>query len=52
MTEDLELHIIEIPKIYGKDGKEELKKWIYFIENPESEKVGEYMKENKEINLL
>ena len=52
LTEDLELHIIEIPKIYGKDGKEELKKWIYFIENPESEKVGEYMKENKEINLL
>ena len=52
LTEDLELHIIEIPKIYGKDGKEELKKWIYFIENSESEKVGEYMKENKEINLL
>ena len=42
LTEDLELHIIEIPKIYRKEGKEEeLTKWIYFIENPESEKVGE-----------
>ena len=50
LTEDLELHIIEIPKIYRKEGKEEeLTKWIYFIENPESEKVGEYMKENKEM---
>ena len=49
LTEDLELHIIEIPKIYRTEGKEELEKWIYFIENPESEKVGEYMKENKEM---
>ena len=50
LTEDLELHIIEIPKIYRTEGKEEeLTKWIYFIENPESEKVGEYMKENKEM---
>ena len=50
LIEDLELHIIEIPKIYGTEGKEEeLTKWIYFIENPESEKVGEYMKENKKM---
>ena len=52
LTEHLELHIIEIPKIYkiGKnEEKEELVKWINFIENPESEKVGEYMKENKEM---
>ena len=52
LTEHLELHIIEIPKIYkiGKnEEKEELVKWINFIENPESEKVGEYMKENEEM---
>ena len=52
LTEHLELHIIEIPKIYkiGEDEeKEELVKWISFIENPESQKVGEYMKENEEI---
>ena len=52
MTEHLELHIIEIPKIYKigeNEEKEELVKWINFIENPESEKVGEYMKENEEM---
>ena len=52
LTEHLELHIIEIPKIYKigeNEEKEELVKWINFIENPESEKVGEYMKENKEM---
>ena len=52
LTEHLELHIIEIPKIYNigeNEEKEELVKWINFIENPESEKVGEYMKENKEM---
>lgn len=52
LTEDLEIHIIEMPKIYKlREGKEqrELEKWIYFIENPESEKVGEYMKKNEEM---
>ena len=52
LTEHLELHIIEIPKIYKlreKEEREELVKWINFIENPESKKVGEYMKENKEL---
>ena len=50
LTEDLEIHIIEIPKIYKLDGKEEeLTKWLYFIENPESKKVEEYMKENNEM---
>ena len=52
LTEHLELHIIEIPKIYKigeNEEKEELVKWINFIENPESEKVGEYMKENDEM---
>lgn len=52
LTEHLELHIIEIPKIYKIEKKEEgkeLVKWLNFIENPESKKVGEYMKENEEM---
>lgn len=52
LTEHLELHIIEIPKIYKieeNEEKEELVKWINFIEDPESKKVGEYMKENEEM---
>ena len=52
LTEDLEIHIIEIPKIYklaGEKQDEELVKWLEFIENPESKKVEKYMKENKEM---
>ena len=52
MTEYLELHIIELPKIHKLKEKEknnELIKWMYFLENPESKKVDEYMKENKGI---
>ena len=52
LTEDLEIHIIEIPKIYklaGEEQDEELVKWLEFIENPESKKVEKYMKENKEM---
>ena len=52
LTENLEIHIIEIPKIYKieeKEQEEELVKWINFIENPESKKEEEYMKENKEM---
>lgn len=52
LTEHLELHIIEIHKIYKikkEEKEEELVKWLNFIENPESKKVGEYMKENKEM---
>lgn len=53
LTDDLEFHIIEIPKLLKQGeikNQNELAKWIYFIENPESERVGEYMKENKEMN--
>ena len=52
LTEDLEIHIIMLPKIKKltpQESKEELVKWLNFIEEPESEKVGQYMKENKEI---
>ena len=52
LTEYLELHIIELPKIHRlteKERSKELVKWMYFLENPESKKVEEYMKENKGI---
>ncbi len=52
LTEDLEIHIIEMPKIYklkGKEHEEELIKWLNFIENPESKKVEKYMEDNKEM---
>ena len=42
LTDDLEIHIIEIPKLKKeKDNRknDELLKWIYFLENPESKKV-------------
>ena len=51
LTKDLEIHIIEIPKIYRlskKEQKEELIKWIYFFENPENKKVWGYMKKEEE----
>ena len=42
LTEDLEIHIIMLPKIKKltpQESKEELVKWLNFIEEPESEKV-------------
>ena len=52
LTDYFELHIIELPKIHKlteKEKNKELVKWMYFLENPESKKVEEYMKENKGI---
>ena len=52
MTEDLEIHIIEIPKIYKEKEDEKNKKliqWLNFLENPESKEVEEYMKENVNV---
>ena len=49
MTEDLEIHIIELPKI--KEMKEEgsLRKWILFLENPEGEETKKMAKKEPEI---
>ena len=52
LTEDFELNIIEIPKMYrsnvtGKD--EKLKQWLSFLENPESSEVYIYMKNNESM---
>ena len=44
------MHIIQLPK-KGNLGEEEmaLSKWLEFLENPESERVIEMMKENEEL---
>ena len=52
LTDDLELHIIELPKMRknkatGKDKK--LLEWLSFLNNPESEEVASYMKNNESM---
>ena len=52
LTTDIEIHIIEIPKMYREkvEGQEEkLKEWLYFLENPESKEVLSYMKNNENM---
>ena len=57
LTEDFELNIIEIPKMYKSnitenisdkvtEKDERLKQWLSFLENPESSEVSVYMKNN------
>ena len=50
LTEKLEIHILEINKIKGKEKEEdELLDWLFFIDNPKAERVREAMKENEEL---
>ena len=50
LTEKLEIDIIELPKIEGKEKESgRLLDWLYFLENPKSRRVTEKMEENKEI---
>lgn len=52
LTDDLEIHIIEtdkIKKLSEKEKDKELVKWIYFLEEPNGERVKEYMKTDKGI---
>ena len=52
LTEDLELHIIELPKakrILEKDEKNRIAQWMTFIDNPNTERVDKIVKENKEV---
>ena len=50
LTDKLEIHILELNKIRGKEQEEdELLDWLFFIDNPESERVKEAMKENEEL---
>ena len=47
ITNDIELHILEIPKIKEKDlVKNELAQWLKFIENPENEEVNKMLENN------
>ena len=50
MTDKLEIHILELNKIKGKENEDdELLDWLFFIDNPKSERVREAMKENEEL---
>ena len=48
VTNNIELHILEIPKIKNDEIlKDELAQWLKFIENPENKEVEKFMCENK-----
>ena len=49
LTEDLEIHIIEIPKINKMLENGKLKKWILFLEKPEGEETKKMAEKEKEI---
>lgn len=49
LTKDLEIHIIELPKIKEKIEEGSLKKWILFLENPEGEETKKMAEKEKEI---
>ena len=52
LTDDLELRIIEIPKaerILKKDKCNRIAQWLMFLDNPNTERVEEIMKENEEV---
>lgn len=50
LTEALEIHIIELPKIKGKEEEEDaLLDWLYFLDNPASERTKKGMEKNKKI---
>ena len=51
LTEDLEIDIIELPKLHvnNKGNKQELRKWLEFIDDPTSENVQKYMETNEDM---
>ena len=50
LTQKLEIDLIELPKIIGKEKEQDnLLDWLYFLENPKSERVTEKMKENENL---
>ena len=55
LTEDLEIVILELPKVmklYSKYPNNEAYQWLMFLDNPNSKEVGAIMKENKEIKSI
>ena len=49
LTEDLEVHIIELPKIKEREAENRIKKWILFLENPEGEEIKKMSEKEPEI---
>ena len=50
LTDKFELDIIELSKIKGRENeKDQLLDWLVFLENPESERVTQKMKENENL---
>mgnify|MGYP004554416955 FL=1 len=50
LTDKFEIDIIELSKIRGKENeKDQLLDWLVFLENPESERVVQKMKENENL---
>jgi predicted transposase/invertase (TIGR01784 family) len=50
LTEKLELHIIELEKLSQDTNiNDALLDWLYFLQNPESDRVIKKMKEKKEL---
>ena len=48
LTDDIEMHILEIPKINDNEMlRDELVQWLRFIKEPENKGVEKFMKENK-----
>ena len=55
LTEDLEIVILELPKViklYNKYPNNKTYQWLMFLDNPNSKEVGAIMKENKEIKSI
>jgi len=50
LTDAFEIHIIELPKIQGKEEEQDgLLDWLFFLKNPESERTKKGMEENEKI---
>ncbi len=49
LTNDLEIHIIELPKQNKSKDIGDLEKWIMFLQNPESEAVRKMAQDDEEI---
>ena len=55
LTEDLEIVILELPKViklYNKYPNNKTYQWLMFLDNPNSKEVGTIMKDNKEIKSI
>ena len=55
LTEDLEIVILELPKVmklYNMCPNNKAYQWLMFLDNPNSKEVGAIMKENKEIKSI